>query len=134
MEIPENVAGRDVEELQPSASGRQSPTRAGSREPPAHLSLLTSHRFLHDLPLIEIDLFGADDLIGLMALAGEKDRVAAPPRSAPLNGGQPICDPQVGHASHSLLDIIDDGVGIFGAGVVGRHDGQVRDAPRRSGP
>ena len=41
------------------------------------------------------------------------------------DGGQPVGDPQVRRAAHSLLDVVDDGLGILGARIVGRHDGQV---------
>ena len=58
------------------------------------LPLLTSDRFLDDLALVEIDLLGADDLVGLMTLAGQEDRVTAlvPSFSAGVDGSQPIGD------------------------------------------
>src|SRR5688572_15159816 len=103
------IAGR-------APSALQSLTTAAEVAPPSHFSLLTSHCLLHDLPLVELDLLSANDLIGLMALAGQKDRIACPSLvQRRVDGGQPVADPQVVHGSHSLLDIIDNRVRILGA-------------------
>src|SRR5687768_15748419 len=100
---------------------------AALREPPVHRSRLTSDRLSDDLALIEIDLLSTDDLIGFVALAGQEDGVTTLAfAQRPLDGGETIGDAAVWHAPHSLFDVINDGVGIFHPGIVGRHHGQIR--------
>src|SRR4026209_1854452 len=60
------------------ASAHRLPGRPAPSLLTAQLSLLTSHRFLNDLSFVEVNLLGAEYLVGLVTLAREQNRVARP--------------------------------------------------------
>ncbi len=66
-----------------------------------------------------------------MPLARQQERVLrAGLFQARPDGREPVDDPEVRHAAHPLLDVVDDGAGVLGAGIVGGGNRQVR-APDR---
>src|SRR5690606_5346157 len=73
----------------------------------------------HSRALVEWLLLGADHLVGLVPFPGEEKRVARP-RLVQCRGDRltAIGNPEMTGAAHAGLDVVDDGIGIFGAGIV----------------
>src|SRR3954451_22034517 len=108
------------------------------RQPAALPSPRVAHGFPHDLTLVKVQLLRADDLVGLMAFTGEEQRVR---RSSLMQSGvnrrEAIGYPEVRSAIHPSLDVVDNGIRVFGAGIVRRDDGQIGQLygnPSHQGP
>src|SRR5437764_3579880 len=94
-------------------------------------SAIVSRRpqFFDDHPLIERNLFGADDLVRLVPLAGEQQRVSGARQLETEGDGPAAIDlAVVGLRSHRRLHGVEDFLGILGARVVRRGDGDVGEA------
>src|SRR5882724_4968610 len=100
---------------------RPAPRARADRAPRARASRSSGSRAgsgggADDGALVERDLLGPQHLVGLVALAGKQEGVTrAGLVEGRVNGGQTVHDPEMRHAAHALLDIVDDGAGILGA-------------------
>lgn len=84
----------------------------------------------HDLPLVEVVFYRSDLLIGLVPLAAEDDHVALfRLMERKTDGLAPVLDD--GERRSALQKcgehIAQDGVRIFGAGIVARENNEVRE-------
>src|SRR5205814_932643 len=94
-------------------------------------SAIVSRRpqFFDDHPLIERNLFGADDLVRLVPLAREQQRVSGARQLETEGDGPAAIDlAVVGLRSHARLHGVEDFLGILGARVVRRGDSDVGEA------
>src|SRR2546430_6672604 len=86
-------------------------------------------QFSHHHPLVERLLFGSHDLIRLVPLAGEQQRVSRPRELETERDGPAAIDlTVVGLRSHAGLDGVEDLLRVFGPRVVGGGDGDVGEA------
>src|SRR5437762_10257698 len=75
--------------------------------------------FFHDFFFVEWIRSRATNLIRLVSLPGQKNDVifAGKIDRAP-NGADPVSDELVLRAAHSRFDVVDDGIRVFGTGIV----------------
>src|SRR5438445_646291 len=89
-------------------------------------SALARPQLPHDLALVERALLGADHLIRLVPLAGEKDRIVAVREAeGERDRGAAIADAVMGRGPHTGLHIIEDVLRVLAPRIVGGGDGDV---------
>ena len=94
------------------------------------LPLYLREPLAHDLPLVEVVFYRSDLLIGLVPLAAEDDHVALfRLMERKTDGLAPVLDD--GERRSALQNggehIAQDGVRVFGAGIVARENNEVRE-------
>src|SRR5262245_2971106 len=97
----------------PHARRTTGPTASGSCPP--------AHKGINDFPVAEVDRLVADDLIVLVALAGDQDRIPRPGESECSHDRLLPVRLPVDYRTRldSGHDFVDDPLGVFVTGIVG---------------